>query len=72
MLTEISFAGMLFSPLVLCIPVALLLTWLARRLMHRLSIHHPFWNQIFWNEAWLDISLFILFLVLTVSVTGRY
>ncbi len=66
MLTELSFAGMLFSPLVVCIPLALFLTASTRYAVHRLDMLH--W---LWSEAWFDIALFISFLALAVALAGR-
>ncbi|MAK89827.1 MAG: DUF1656 domain-containing protein [Oceanospirillaceae bacterium] len=72
MLMEISFGGMLFSPLALYIPLALLFTVLFRWALHRVNMRFQLWHTAYWNEAWLDISLFIIFLALTIAVTGRY
>jgi len=72
MLTEISFNGMLFSPLAVYIPIALVLTVVVRRLLHFANMHFQLWKkEALWNEAWFDISLFIVFLALTIAITGK-
>lgn len=72
MLKEIAIGGMLFSPLVICIPLAMLLTWLLQRVLHWSGLRAWLWKDAMVKEAWFDISLFILFLALTVALAGRY
>lgn len=56
MLHEVSFAGLLFSPLVVIIPLAFLLFWLTQKLMHRLNI-----RRHLWKPAWFDLAVLVCY-----------
>ncbi|WP_439134906.1 DUF1656 domain-containing protein [Pseudomaricurvus sp.] len=61
MLHELGVGGLLFSPLLAMVPVALLLAYLTRLLLYKLD-----WRRYIWKEAWFDVGLFVCFLALTV------
>lgn len=60
MLHELGIGGLLFSPLLVMVPVALLLAYLIRLLLHQLD-----WRRYIWKEAWFDVGVFVCFLALT-------
>lgn len=66
MLHEMGIGGLLFSPLVVMIPVAFLLCLLVRQLLHQLG-----WRRNIWREAWFDAGLFVCFLALTFALWSR-
>nr|WP_298942840.1 DUF1656 domain-containing protein [uncultured Psychromonas sp.] len=56
-----------FSPLVVYIPIAFMLSALTRVILHRLD-----WHDKIWKVAWFEISIFICYLALTVYLlNGR-
>ncbi len=60
MMHELGFGGLLFSPLLVMVPVAWLLTYLTRLLLHQLN-----WRRFIWKGAWFDAGIFVCFLALT-------
>jgi len=67
MLQAVVLGGMEFSPLVVYIPTAFMLSALTRVILHRLD-----WHDKIWKVAWFEISLFICYLALTVYLlSGR-
>lgn len=57
MLHEISLGGMLFSPLLVLIPVAFVLAAVTRLTLHYLGL-----RRYIWKEAWFDVAVFICYL----------
>jgi len=55
MFHEIAFAGLLFSPLVIFVPLALMCFWTLQWAMHVSGL-----RQQLWQPAWFDISLIVL------------
>lgn len=66
MLHELSFGGMLFSPLVALVPMAFVLSALTR-----LGLHHLDWRRYVWKEAWLDVASFVCYLAAIVYLFGE-
>ncbi|WP_221795341.1 DUF1656 domain-containing protein [Oceanobacter mangrovi] len=66
MLHEFSFAGMLFSPMVVFVPIAFLLYWLTQWLMHKFNL-----RQWIWKPAWFDLSMLVCYIGLVVWIGGR-
>lgn len=66
MLHEIGIGGLLFSPLVVMVPLAFLLCLLSRQLLHQLG-----WRRYIWREAWFDVGLFVCFLALIYALWSR-
>ncbi|MCY0967317.1 DUF1656 domain-containing protein [Parathalassolituus penaei] len=65
MLHEIPLFGVLFSPLVVFVPLALLMLWLTQWLMQRLNL-----RRWLWKPAWFDLSLLVCYLGLVVWIWG--
>ncbi|MCH1924303.1 DUF1656 domain-containing protein [Shewanella sp. C32] len=66
MLEEISFGGLLFSPLVLFAPIALVLSFVTRSVLYRSGLY-----QKIWKPAWFEIGLFVSYLALVVYILGK-
>lgn len=66
MLREVGFGGMLFSPLVVLVPIAFALTLLTRVIIHRLDV-----QGFIWKQAWFDVGLFVCYLAAIVYLFGR-
>jgi hypothetical protein len=66
MLHELSFGGMLFSPLVLLVPVALLMSAVTR-----LALHYLDWRRYIWKEAWFDVGVFVCYLAAMIYLFGN-
>lgn len=66
MLHEMGIGGLLFSPLVIMVPVAFLFCLIIRQLLHQLG-----WRRYIWREAWFDVGLFVCFLGLIFAVWSR-
>lgn len=64
MYQNIVFCGLLFSPLVIFLPVAFALTALTRFILFRLNLH-----QRIWKVAWFEVSLFVCYLALVVFLS---
>lgn len=65
MLQELGFGGLLFSPLVLMIPMAFVLASITR-----LALHYLDWRQYIWKEAWFDVGLYVCYLALIIYFFG--
>ncbi|MAA65619.1 MAG: DUF1656 domain-containing protein [Alteromonadaceae bacterium] len=65
MLHELGFGGMLFSPLVVMIPMAFVLASVTR-----LALHHLDWRRYIWKEAWFDVGLYVCYLALIIYFFG--
>jgi len=62
-LHEIPVGGMLFSPMVLLVLLALALTLVSHLLLRQLGWH----NQV-WKGAWFYLSLFVCFVALSLRL----
>lgn len=65
MLHELGFGGMLFSPLVVLVPMAFALAALTR-----LTLHHLDLRRYLWKEAWFDVAVFVCYLAAIVYLFG--
>ncbi|WKE65676.1 DUF1656 domain-containing protein [Gallaecimonas kandeliae] len=65
MLHELAFGGLLFSPLLVFVLAALVLTLASRLLLQALSLH-----KWIWKDAWFDLSLFVCYMALVIRVLG--
>lgn len=61
MLHEIGIGGMLFSPLLVLIPVAFILAAITRLVLHYLGL-----RRYIWREAWFDVAVFVCYLAAVV------
>ncbi|WP_081933475.1 DUF1656 domain-containing protein [Shewanella mangrovi] len=66
MLEEISFGGLLFSPLVLYAPLAFVLSFVTRQVLYRSGLY-----QQIWKAAWFEVGLYICYLALVVNTLGN-
>ena len=57
MLHEMGMGGLLFSPLVVFVPIAFCLAMLTRLVLHQMDL-----RRFIWKEAWFDLGLFVCFL----------
>ncbi|EDX90858.1 MULTISPECIES: DUF1656 domain-containing protein [unclassified Alcanivorax] len=62
-LHEIPVGGMLFSPMVLLVLLALVLTLVSHLLLRQLGWHHQIWKG-----AWFYLSLFVCFVALSLRL----
>lgn len=62
-LHEIPVGGMLFSPMVLLVLLALALTLVSHLLLRQLGWHHQIWKG-----AWFYLSLFVCFVALSLRL----
>ncbi|WP_111495103.1 MULTISPECIES: DUF1656 domain-containing protein [Marinobacter] len=65
MLHELGFGGLLFSPLVVLVPLAFLMAFVTRLALHQLNLRH-----LIWKEAWFDVGLFVCYLALVIYWLG--
>ena len=65
MLREVGFGGMLFSPLVVLVPLAFGLVLLTRLFLHQLDV-----QGFIWKQAWFEVSLFVCYLAVVVYLFG--
>ena len=65
MLTEVVLGGMLFSPLIVYLPVAFLISVVTRLTLVKAGIY-----QKLWRPAWCEVSLFICYLAVVVFIAG--
>ncbi|KUI97330.1 DUF1656 domain-containing protein [Vibrio sp. MEBiC08052] len=65
MLHEIPFLGLLFSPLVVYIPLAIGITYLIRMVLFRTGLYTKIWKP-----AWMLVSLFVCILSLSITLYG--
>ncbi|MBU3023786.1 DUF1656 domain-containing protein [Aestuariibacter sp. A3R04] len=61
MLSELTLGGMLFSPMVVIIPLAFLLSLATRYLMYATGVY-----QKLWKATWFEVALFVCYLAGTV------
>ncbi len=66
MFEEIAFGGMLFSPLVVLVPIAFLLSVITRVVLYQTG-----WYQRVWRPAWFEVALFVCYLAGVVFIAGR-
>lgn len=65
MLHELSFGGVLFSPLVVLVPMAFFLTALTRQALHCFKL-----RRYVWKAAWFEVGLFVCYLAAIVYLFG--
>ncbi|MFM2484085.1 DUF1656 domain-containing protein [Celerinatantimonas yamalensis] len=65
MFQNITLGGLLFSPLVIFIPIAFVLSAITRLILHKLHIH-----QYIWKVAWFEVASFVCYLAITVYLLG--
>lgn len=65
MLHELGFGGMLFSPLMMLMPIAFILSAVTRLVLHRLDL-----RRYIWKEAWFDVATFVCYLAIIVYLFG--
>lgn len=65
MLHELGFGGILFSPLVVLMPMAFILTAVTRLATHYLGL-----RRYIWKEAWFDVALFVCYLAVIIYLFG--
>ncbi|MDO6475403.1 DUF1656 domain-containing protein [Alteromonas sp. 1_MG-2023] len=63
MLSELSLGGMLFSPMVVMIPLAFLFSLLTRYGLYATGLY-----QKLWKPPWFEVALFICYLAATVKM----
>ncbi|AXQ15061.1 MULTISPECIES: DUF1656 domain-containing protein [Shewanella] len=61
MLEELALGGLLFSPLVLFAPLALVLWFLTRLVLHWTGLYAKIWRV-----AWFEVALFVCYLALII------
>lgn len=66
MLHELSFGGMLFSPLLVLVPMAFILSAATRLALHRLDL-----RRYIWKETWFDVAAFVCYLAIIVYLFGN-
>lgn len=57
---------MLFSPLVVLVPLAFILAAATR-----LALHHLELRRYIWKEAWFDVAMFVCYLAAIVYLFGN-
>lgn len=65
MLHELGFGGMLFSPLMVLVPMAFILSAVTRLVLHRLDL-----RRYIWKPAWFDVAAFVCYLAIVVYLFG--
>ncbi|OEY65900.1 DUF1656 domain-containing protein [Marinobacter sp. X15-166B] len=66
MLHELSFGGVLISPLLALVPMAFILTALTRQVLHYLD-----WRRHIWKAAWFEVGLLVCYLAAIVYLFGN-
>ena len=66
MLHEIGIGGMLFSPLLVLVPLAFILAAATRLVLHHLEL-----RRYIWKEAWFDVAVFVCYLAAIVYLFGN-
>ncbi|QSX34504.1 DUF1656 domain-containing protein [Shewanella avicenniae] len=66
MLEELSFGGLLFSPLLIYIPVAFVMSFVTRQVLYRSGLY-----QRVWKVAWFETGLYICYLAVVVNILGN-
>lgn len=59
MYQNIALFGLFFSPLIIFLPAAFLLTAATRYTLYKLNLH-----KYLWKAAWFEVSIFICYLAL--------
>jgi len=57
---------MLFSPLVVLVPLAFILAAATRLVLHHLEL-----RRYIWKEAWFDVAMFVCYLAAIVYLFGN-
>lgn len=65
MLHELSFGGVLFSPLMALAPMAFILTALTRQVLHHVNL-----RRYIWKAAWFEVALFVCYMAAIVYLFG--
>ncbi|WP_076497328.1 DUF1656 domain-containing protein [Shewanella morhuae] len=65
MLKELAFNGLLFSPLIIFIPLAFLLSCITRLVLYQTGLYHRLWRS-----AWFEVGLFICYLAFVIYLLG--
>ncbi|AXR08222.1 DUF1656 domain-containing protein [Salinimonas sediminis] len=65
MFEEVALGGMLFSPLVVLIPIAFLLSVITRLGLYKTDLY-----QRIWRPAWFEVALFVCYLAAVVFIAG--
>ncbi len=65
MLEELALGGLLFSPLVIFAPMAFILSWITRLVLHKSGYY-----QKIWKVAWFEVSLYVCYLAIIVYLLG--
>ncbi|MDF0533277.1 DUF1656 domain-containing protein [Shewanella yunxiaonensis] len=66
MLEELALGGLLFSPLVVFTPLAFVMSFVTRQILHVSGLY-----QKIWKVAWFEVALYICYLALVVYLFGR-
>ncbi|NMH61118.1 DUF1656 domain-containing protein [Alteromonas ponticola] len=61
MFQELALGGMLFSPLLLMMPLAFLMSVVTRIVMYQTGVY----SQL-WKPAWVEVSLYVCYLAVVV------
>lgn len=56
MLSELSLGGMLFSPMIVIIPIAFVLSLITRYVMYNTGMY-----QRLWKPPWVEVALFVCY-----------
>ncbi|WP_018984281.1 DUF1656 domain-containing protein [Salinimonas chungwhensis] len=67
MLEEVAVGGMLFSPLIVFIPIAFVFSVVTRFALFKTGTY-----QKLWRPAWCEVSLFVCYLAIVVLIAGGY
>ncbi|WP_456294774.1 DUF1656 domain-containing protein [Vibrio sp. AK197] len=65
MFEELAFGGLLFSPLVIFMPIAFLLSWGTRVVLHKTGLYSRVWKV-----AWFEVGLYVCYLALVIYLLG--
>ncbi len=65
MFEELAFSGLLFSPLVVFMPLAFLLSWSTRFVLHKSGLYAKLWKA-----PWFEVSLYVCYLALVIYLFG--
>ncbi|AMF92211.1 DUF1656 domain-containing protein [Vibrio fluvialis] len=65
MFEELALGGLLFSPLVVFVPMAFILSCLTRFVLHTTGVYH-----LLWKAAWFEVGLFVCYLAVVVHFFG--
>lgn len=65
MFEELALGGLLFSPLVVFVPLAFLFSFITRIILTKAGVYHRIWKV-----AWFEVSLYICYLALIIYLLG--